>query len=341
MVHYTDEQLRTLANLAQAYEAWLEAARSRRGLPYGMRWKTVSGREYLYEITDRFGNGKSLGPRSAENEQRLETYRKARADVDERSKTAWARVEEAARIGRALRLPALAEPAGRILREFDLRGMLAPYLLVAGTNALLAYNLEAAGPIVIGADMATDDFDLVWSRDHGTSLLVRARAESDPPSLLEAMKEVDETYTVNEERPFQIRNSKAYEVEILVPPAEVKHLPKADRLRPVKLEEVEWLIGGTTVDQIVPVKGEGAARVISPDPRLFALQKLWLAKKRTRDSLKRPKDDRQGTGILDACASGALPRHPLNRSFVASLPEALVPHFERWAKARGFTLKSR
>src|SRR4051812_39373419 len=115
MVPYTDEQLRTLANLAQAYEAWLEAARARRALPYGMRWKAVSGRDYLYEIADRLGNGRSLGPRSAENEQRLETYRKARTDVDSRVAAAWDRVEESARIGRALRLPAIAEPAGRIL----------------------------------------------------------------------------------------------------------------------------------------------------------------------------------------------------------------------------------
>ncbi len=47
MIHYTDEQLRTLANLAQAYDAWLEAARARQALPYGMRWKTISGHEYL------------------------------------------------------------------------------------------------------------------------------------------------------------------------------------------------------------------------------------------------------------------------------------------------------
>jgi hypothetical protein len=335
MVPYTDEQLRTLANIAQAYEAWLEAARARRSLPYGMRWKSISGRDYLYEIADRLGNGRSLGPRSPENEQRLEAYRKARADVDARAGAAWERVGENARIGRALRLPAIAEPAGRILREFDVRGMLEPHLLVAGTNALLAYNLEAAGPIVIGADMATDDFDLVWLRDHATSLVVKPGV-AEPPSILEAMKEVDETYTVNVERPFQIRNSKAYEVEILVAPEDLPHLPRADRLKPVKLEEVAWLLGGTTVSQVVPSKGDGAARLIAPDPRLFALQKLWLAKKRTRSSLKRPKDERQGQGILDACAEGALPRHRLTRAFVASLPEALLPHFERWADGRGF-----
>lgn len=97
--------------------------------------EVISGREYLYEISDRFGNGRSLGPRSAVNEKRLDGYRKARADVDQRSRIAWDRVEQNARIGRALRLPAIAEPAGRILREFDLRGMLAPYLLVAEGRA--------------------------------------------------------------------------------------------------------------------------------------------------------------------------------------------------------------
>jgi len=63
-------------------------------------------------------------------------------------------------------------------------------------------------------------------------------------TLLEALKAVDETYTVNEERPFQLRNRNAYEVEILVPPSELDALPKADRIRPAPMDEVEWLLLG-------------------------------------------------------------------------------------------------
>jgi len=157
-------------------------------------------------------------------------------------------------------------------------------------------------------------------------------------TLLEALKAVNETYTVNEERPFQLRNRNAYEVEILVPPSELDALPKADRIRPAPMDEVEWLLLGQPVDQVVPSKGGSAARIVAPDPRMFALQKLWLSEKPSRDSLKKPKDRRQGDALLDACAKGELPRHPLTKAFVASLPLPLVPYYERWASEHRFAV---
>ena len=230
-------------------------------------------------------------------------------------------------------MPGLAQEAGKILVEFDVREMLGTNFMVAGTNAILAYDLEAGGTLIIGADMATDDFDLLWSRDHSTSLM----AKDASPSIVEALKQVDSTYTVNEERPFQLRNRAAYEVEILVPPSEIDALPKADRIRPAPMEEVEWLLLGQPVDQVVPAKGDSAARIVAPDPRMFALQKLWLSEKPSRSTLKKPKDRRQGDALLDACAKGDLPRHPLNAAFVESLPGPLVPHYKRWASDRKFS----
>ena len=327
MIPFSEEQLRTLVNLGQYYDAWVQSERARRELPYGMQWKTVAGREYLYEMRDRKGNGRSAGPRASETEAKFQHYRKERAELDERAASSLQGVEQNAKISRALRLPGIAQEAGRILAELDIRGMLGSNVMVAGTNALLAYNLEAGGTIIVGADMATDDFDLLWSRDHPTSLM----ATSAPPSILAALKAVDETYTVNEERPFQLRNRKAYEVDILVPPSQRDALPKADRIRPAIMEEVEWLLPGTPVIQVVPAKGDAAAKIVAPDPRMFALQKLWLAEKPTRDPLKKPKDRRQGVALLDACAKGILPRHPLDKKFLASLPAALQPHFKRWA----------
>jgi hypothetical protein len=332
MIPFSEEQLRALVNLGQFYDHWVESTRERRKLPYGMQWKTIADREYLYAMRDRKGNGRSLGARSQDTEDRLGEYQEHRDNLDKLIANLLERVEHNAKIARALRLPGIAQEAGRILVELDLRGMLGGNFMVAGTNAILAYNLEAAGTIIIGADMATDDFDLLWSRDHPTSLM----AKESPPSILAALKEVDETYTVNEERPFQLRNRKAYEVEILVPPSRFDSLPKEDRIRPARMEEVEWLLPGTPVVQVVPAKGGFAAKIVAPDPRMFALQKLWLAEKPTRDPLKKPKDKRQGEALLDACAKGNLPRHPLDKNFESSLPEALRPHFKRWAKGRKF-----
>jgi hypothetical protein len=65
---FSDEQLRTLINLRQRYEVWMDAERRLAAMPYDLRRKTVSGHEYLYEIFDRSGNGRSLGRIDAELE---------------------------------------------------------------------------------------------------------------------------------------------------------------------------------------------------------------------------------------------------------------------------------
>lgn len=44
---FTDEQLRTLINLRQRYEVWVEAERKLFAMPYDLRRKTVSGKDYL------------------------------------------------------------------------------------------------------------------------------------------------------------------------------------------------------------------------------------------------------------------------------------------------------
>ncbi|MAF29773.1 MAG: hypothetical protein CL819_11200, partial [Croceicoccus sp.] len=59
---FSDEQARVIVNLDQAYQVWMDALRTLNDMPYNLRIKEVSGRKYLYEITDRRGNMKSMGP---------------------------------------------------------------------------------------------------------------------------------------------------------------------------------------------------------------------------------------------------------------------------------------
>ena len=44
-----------IVNLDQAYQVWMDALRTLNDMPYNLRIKEVSGRKYLYEITDRRG----------------------------------------------------------------------------------------------------------------------------------------------------------------------------------------------------------------------------------------------------------------------------------------------
>jgi hypothetical protein len=315
---FSDEQARALVNLRPRYEALIEAERELARLPYNLVRKRVSEREYLYEVIDRLNNGKSLGPMTPELEQRLIDYRATKQDLQARRSTAMELVRETGRLARPLRLPMLSSAAGELLREIDRRGLLGQTLLVVGTNCLPAYSLEAGGTIADAPD-ETEDFDVAWI----------AEQQSDDATLWTALKAVDPTFTVNTEREFQARNAKAYEVELLVSPSRAETMHRQEKPRPIPLPEQEWLLPGRRVDQVVPCRDGTAARLVVPDPRWFALHKLWLAEKPSRHPLKRDKDRKQGTALLDAVAE-AMPHYPLDAEFAAGIPDELQGVWNEW-----------
>ena len=213
--------------------------------------------------------------------------------------------------------------AAQILREADRRSLLGTHLLVIGTNAMPAYFIEAGGRIM-NASAETQDFDLAWSADH---------ADDNVNPVWAVLKSVDSTYTVNTERTFQARNAKAYEVELLVAPSRVKTMGRNVRPIPVPLHEQEWLLNGRFVSRVVVARDATPARLIVPDPRWFALQKLWLSEQAKRNPLKRAKDSSQGIALLDAIDEG-VPQFKMDEAFEAEIPAELAPFYARWKAKR-------
>src|ERR1700752_4155528 len=102
---FSDEQARCVVNLAQQYDAWIEVERAQAALPYNLVRKEVSGHSYLYELLDRDGNGKSLGPFDGEAEEKLAAYLERKSGLKERRKSTLEALDVTARLYRALRLP--------------------------------------------------------------------------------------------------------------------------------------------------------------------------------------------------------------------------------------------
>jgi hypothetical protein len=316
---FSDEQARIIVNLDQAYQVWMETLRALNDLPYNMRIKEVSGREYLYEVTDRLGTMKSKGPVNPDKRAEFDQYKTEKAELKDRLTQSKATLRELGSLYRALRLPMLPVEAGKILREADRMRILGEQVMVVGTNALVAYALEANGFIRDAPD-ATMDFDMA---------LTATELDEDRPTLWKMLKEVDMTYSVNAERPFQARNAKAYEIEILSAPSRIGGQARRDKLRAVPLPEQEWLLNGRPIDRVVGVRDGETARLVVPDPRWFALQKLWMAEKPERNPQKKPKDRKQGIALLNAVRQ-AMPHYTLDANFYGGLPDELKPHFERW-----------
>lgn len=187
---------------------------------------------------------------------------------------------------------------------------------------MAAYAIEAAGNFLDVPD-ETEDFDLAWA----------AEEEASDALVWDMLKAVGPTFTINSERGFQARNARAYEVELLVAPSRVDTLAVKDGPRPVPLSEQEWLLPGRRIDQVVPCRDGTPARIVAPDPRWFALHKLWLGAQAKRDPLKRRKDTAQGNALLDAI-SETMPQYSLADVFAAKLPEELTPFLEEWRSSK-------
>jgi hypothetical protein len=320
---FSAEQSRLLVNLRQRYEVWRDADRALAALPYDLRRKHINGRDYLYRIADRSGNGTSLGPLTAERLAAFTAYHATKDDLQKRLKTLRAPLAEMSALYRALRLPLLSSDAGPILREADRRGLLGSHVMVVGTNAIAAYMVEANAAIDLPDE--TEDFDLAW---------VAEGPEVSKAVVWQMLKAVDPTFTINTERDFQARNAKAYEVELLVAPSRAATLAAKDTPRPVPLPEQEWLLPGRAVDQVVGCRDGTPARIVAPDPRWFALHKLWMADQPKRSPQKRPKDRLQGTALLETVAE-AMPHYPLDAAFAEQLPAPLRTLFDRWISTCG------
>jgi hypothetical protein len=320
---FSAEQERALINMRQRYDAWIEAERELVAMPYDLKCKKIGDYQYLYEISDRVGNGKSLGAWDDAKQAQLDEFKVAKSAAKARREGAKDTLAESSRIARALRLPMISADAGPILREADRRSLMGSHLLVIGTNAMAAYALEAAGTFRDVPD-ETEDFDLAWSAE-----------EASPANLLwDMLKAVDPTFTINSERDFQARNAKAYEVELLVAPSRIDTIGATDLPRPVALPEQEWLLPGRRVEQVLPCRDGTPARIVAPDPRWFALHKMWLGARAKRNPLKRRKDAVQGSALLTAVAE-AMPHYPLDAEFKASLPDELLPFWTAWADGKG------
>ncbi len=315
---FSDEQSRLLVNLRQRYETWMAVEQELAAMPYDLRRKTISGSTYLYEIFDRGGNGKSLGAMDDEREQRFRTYHARKDELQAQAKELRSLLAESAALYRALRLPLLSSEAGPILRECDRRQLLGSHLVVVGTNAIAAYLIEANGSAILPDE--TEDFDFAW---------VAETPDDAERRVWDMLKAVDPTFAINSERDFQARNAKAYEVELLVAPSRAGTISAKDQPRPVSLPEQEWLLLGRPVDQVIGCRDGSPARIIAPDPRWFALHKLWMAAQDKRNPLKRPKDQKQGMVLLDLVRT-AMPHYPFNPAFEAQLPGELLTHYHHW-----------
>ncbi|MBC7770315.1 MAG: hypothetical protein H7124_16155 [Phycisphaerales bacterium] len=279
----SEEQRRQLIDVQQLFDAWRPVDRDMEMSPR-LAWHTSKGKRYLYEKVQ--GNRKSLGRetpalarRKVENDARMKTLRA-------RVRRLRARAEEMAPVNKAVGIARVPLIAARIIRELDREGLLGPHIIVAGTNALYAYEM-AAGVFVGGRYTTTTDADLIWDNRH--SLLLSATSVVRRDGLMSILQRVDPTFTAD--YGMIVRNDRGYIVDLIVPEnEEIAIMRPVGDVEAQPIGNIEWLLTGPAFAQTVVGADGLPLRIVVPEPRTFALHKLWVSKQGSRNALKSVKD---------------------------------------------------
>lgn len=293
---WTDNQRRIFLDTVQLYEAYIDAFRASRSYRGGMHWKKSKGKAYLFRSRDRFGYGKSLGPRSPETERILRDFRHGKERSQNRLRALKERLKEQARFCRAVQIQRVHRTVAGILRVLDQYGLMGRNLCVIGTNALFAYE-AAAGVFVDRPVLATRDMDLLW--DIQARLKLVTVGDQPPPGLIDILRKSDRSFALNVGQRFRAVNNEGYLVDLVKPEpknimaAERRRFGEAGDLEAVEIRNLQWLLSSPKFKHVVIGEDGYPAMMTCPDPRAFALHKIWLSKRADRDPLKITRDRHQ------------------------------------------------
>lgn len=300
LIEYNENQRRIFIDSIQLYDAYIDAYHKSRAYRGGMHWKKVKGHEYLFKTIDRFGNGKSLGPRSKETEETYRHFHRAKGEIKDRLKNISDRLKEQARFCRAALIQRVPKPVVRILRVLDEQKILGQNVSVVGTNIMYAYE-AAAGVFLDRSILATQDIDLMWDTRPKLSLVIENEIE--PRGLISLLKKADRSFERMGRTKYRAVNKNGYMVDL------IKAMPKDIRtdtnqrmgdpgdLEAAEIRNLHWLISSPKFSQVVIGEDGLPVMMIGPDPRAFALHKIWLSNQNDRDPLKKKRDLGQALAV--------------------------------------------
>lgn len=298
------EQHRQLIDTEQVWNALEEARRRMRAHAGTLVWREVSGREYLVKVDGPASRRRtrSLGPRSPETEHILEEFTAGKQRAREMFKGTSARLGDMARLNRAMRLARVPATGAKVVRGLHAQGALGRSLTVVGTYALYAYE-AAAGVFVNNSLLATGDMDVLFDARR----MLRLGYEEEPPSLLAMLKEIDASYTRVESVPFRAVNAQGFYVDLIkrtprdvVASSEPDALGGADDLQAAHIPNMRWIVNAPKFKAMAIGSDGLPVPMACPDPRAFALYKLWMGRQdRSRDPIKRRRDVQQARVAAD------------------------------------------
>lgn len=318
---------RQYINAREVFEAVRAAEVQARDYEGTMRWRTMSGSEYLIRVS-RKGAQKSLGIRSPDTEAIYETFFAKKKAVEERLAGLRKKLELNIRLNRAQFLGRVDPTVVGILNCLRDAG-LQDNTLVVGTNALYCYE-AAAGVRIEREHLATEDLDILW--DNRKRLTLATREKLQPSGLLGLLKRVDKSFELKATPDlFTAVNQDGYQVDLLrrAGPGsdnEPERLSEhAEDFWAVRSRNADWMLSAPKFDAVIVGDDGSMAKMTTIDPRAFVLFKMWMSVQKDRDPIKKHRDKNQARLVIKLIEE-YLPHLSFDElvSFPADLREAVT-----------------
>ena len=329
IIEIDNNMRRALVDTHQLWDAFREAWRRRQSFEGGLTWKTSNGHDYLIriyaDIVSKAKKQTSLGVRSPETERIYSEFKSGKAEAADRVKSLTRRLEDQARLNKAVRLGRVPIVAARILRLLDRVGMLGRNVIVSGTNSLFAYE-ATAGVLIERGLMATDDLDLLMEARAHLKLAVDGL---DARGLIGLLQTVDRSFTKSSST-FRAVNKDGCYVDLIktepTPPwkDERDTFGEAADLEASPIPNMRWIANAPKFDAVAIGEDGLPVPIVCSDPRAFALYKLWMGTQDpTRDPIKKVRDVAQAEAVA-AIVHRYLPQFPFEPEHLSSFPKAAI-----------------
>ncbi|NOY72585.1 MAG: hypothetical protein GXP14_09445 [Gammaproteobacteria bacterium] len=177
--------------------------------------------------------------------------------------------------------------------------LLGSNVVVSGTYCLYAY--EAAAGVRINSDVvATRDIDLLWDSRSRLRLVSTQKLEG----MLGLLQKVDQSF-LRSKQMYRAVNSEGFMVDLIKPvpnpPSRVESVAMggdAD-LQAAELFSQRWMVSAPKMKQLVIGMDGVPVCMVVPDPRVFALHKLWLSEQTEREPMKKRRDRAQALLVAE------------------------------------------
>jgi hypothetical protein len=225
------------------------------------------------------------------------------------------KIQEQARLNKALRLNRVPNVIARVLRELDNAGLREDFTVI-GTQALYAYEATAGVHFILEL-LASGDVDLLYD---ARKKLTVASDKLDGHGLLGLLKKADRTFECIRENGYRAANAGLFMVDLVVAPrgmhaAQSVTFAKAD-LVATEVPGLQWLLNSPKLDAVAIDEDGWPVSIRVPDPRAFALHKAWLSVQSSREPLKTPRDLGQARAVAKV-VDAYLPHLPFEETLTS------------------------